>query len=631
MAVLTHEDPAGARPPDALSPAKRRLFYALTLLAPLILLGLVELVLRVAWPNGAMPAFAPDATTGGKLLMPHPRVAQRYFAANEHPPAPTTDVFAASKPANALRIFVLGESSAAGFPYPHNGTFSRIVADALRDVLPRDSVEVVNLGIAATNSFTLVDLLDDVLSQQPDAILIYAGHNEYYGALGVGSSIRIGSSPRLVRTYLGAQRLRTMVVLRNALSSLRASFGNGAIVDSTAATLMESVARNQEIALDDAAYRAGLAQFADNIAIVLQRFHDDGVPVFIGSIASNERGQAPFASPANGPARSAFDSARRALDTHDSTSARRMFVRARDLDVVRFRAPRALNDSIRVLAARHGAHYVAVAERMASASPGGMTGAELFLEHVHPNRRGAALIAAAYFDALREQRFIGRGAQLTRLAPWPEYERRMELSAFDEAIVNHTVRTITTRWPFVQRGDAIDYRGTYRPTDPADSLALLVARGGMHWAEGKLRVAAHKETSGDFVGALAEYRGLLRDKPYVEASYRLVGRALARQDRRAEARTFLERAVAIQPNAESSYLLGSLALQEKDYARAVALLDGAVTMAPLQVAPVYELSVAFGKSGNAAAARAAAARAAQLDPRHPGLAEWMTALGMRVP
>jgi tetratricopeptide (TPR) repeat protein len=627
---LTHEHPAGAGAPDALSPAKRRLFLALTLLVPLVLLGTLELVLRVAWRGGAIAAFT-AVPAGPGLLTPDPGVARRYFASEARPPAPPTDVFAATKPTRSLRLFVLGESSAAGFPYPHNGTFSRVLADALRDVLPGDSIEVVNVGIAATNSFTLVDLAEDVISQHPDAILIYAGHNEYYGALGVGSSVRVGSSPRFIRLYLAAQRLRTVLLLRNAIAAVRGSFGASPPADSTAATFMESVARDQEIVLGGTAYAAGLAQFAGNMTIVLTQFRDARIPVFIGSIASNERDQRPFASPANGPARATFDSATRALAAGDSSVARRLFAHARDLDVVRFRAPAALDDTIRALATRLGAHYVPVAERMAGASPGGMPGRELFLEHVHPNRRGYALIAEAFFDALRARQFMGHAADLARLAPWPAYERRMELSAFDEATVRHTVRTITTRWPFVSRADAVDYRGTYRPVDFTDSLALLVARGGMTWTEGKLRLAAQREAAGDFEGALAEYRGLLRDKPYLEASQRLVGRTLARLNRVDEARPYLERAMAIQPNAESAYLLGSLALRSQDYPRAIALLDRAVTMAPDKVAPVYELSVAFGKSGNVAAARAAASRAAQLDARHPGLGEWMTALGMRAP
>jgi hypothetical protein len=55
---------------------------------------------------------------------------------------------------------------------------------------------------------------------------------------------------------------------------------------------------------------------------------------------------------------------------------------------------------------------------------------------------------------------------------------------------------VTTRWPFVAREAALDYRGTYRPSSLTDSLALLVSRGGMTWAEAKLRIASDEEARG---------------------------------------------------------------------------------------------------------------------------------------
>ncbi len=602
----------------------------MTVLSPLLILGAIEGILRIAWTSGDIPAFVPALAGSTALLTPSQSVARRYFAGEAMPPAPPTDVFATEKPAHALRLFVLGESTTAGFPYPHNGTFSRIIRDALHDVLPNDSVEVVNVGIAATNSFTLVDLIGDVLAQHPDAVLIYAGHNEYYGALGVGSTIRIGSSPRLVRASLAAQKWRTARLLRIAIDRLLASTERSAPVDSTVATFMESVAADQQIELGGRAYRAGLAQFSENTALVLRRFRDAGVPVFIASIASNERDQPPFGSTANAPARAAYDSAQRALIQHDSSRARALFTSARDLDVIRFRAPSELNDSIRSLATRFGAHYVPLAERFAALSPAGM-GHELFLEHVHPTRHGSALIAEAFVDALRDERYLGRSATPEKLAPWSEYERRMELSPFDERIVHHTVTTITTRWPFVTRADARDYRGTYRPTDYADSLALLVSRGGMPWGEAKLRLAAHEEAAGAHDAALAEYRGLLRDRPFVETGYRLVGRGLLASGRAQDAVPYLERAIALTPTGESCYLLGVIALQQKDYPRAITWLDRAVSLQPDAVASLYQLSLAFGLSHNADAARGAATRAAQLDPKYPGLAAWMKVIGMNPP
>ncbi len=45
------------------------------------------------------------------------------------------------------------------------------------------------MGISAINSITLRDIIDDVLEENPDLIIIYTGHNEYYGALGPASNI----------------------------------------------------------------------------------------------------------------------------------------------------------------------------------------------------------------------------------------------------------------------------------------------------------------------------------------------------------------------------------------------------------------------------------------------------------
>ena len=64
--------------------------------------------------------------------------------------------------------------------------------------------------MAAINSYTLLDFMDEILEQSPDALLIYTGHNEYYGALGVGSEQSLGNSRWLIHTYL---KLRSVKLL----------------------------------------------------------------------------------------------------------------------------------------------------------------------------------------------------------------------------------------------------------------------------------------------------------------------------------------------------------------------------------------------------------------------------------
>jgi hypothetical protein len=166
------------RPRAPLTPAKAALFLFITIAFPFLVIGLLEAGLRIANYGGDTSAFQSAPALGSGYLVPGSNVGRRYFPQERFPPSPPGDAFLVTKPAHSLRIFVLGESSAAGFPYPPNGTFARVLEDALTDVLPRDTVEVVNMGMAATNSYTIVDLAGEVIDQRPDAVVIYGGHNE---------------------------------------------------------------------------------------------------------------------------------------------------------------------------------------------------------------------------------------------------------------------------------------------------------------------------------------------------------------------------------------------------------------------------------------------------------------------
>ncbi|HZJ00781.1 MAG TPA: hypothetical protein VFD22_08970, partial [Gemmatimonadaceae bacterium] len=258
---------------EKLSPRKSAAFLAVTLAFPLILFLVLEIALRIAGYGGDTSAFVTAPVLGSAYLVPNDAVAKRYFPEEKNPPTPPRDVFLAKKPVHSMRIFVLGESSAAGFPYPHNGTFARVLRDALTDILPADTVEVINMGMAATNSYAIVDLAGDVIDQHPDAVLIYGGHNEYYGALGAGSTETLGSFPSFVRAYLKAQRLKTFVLLRNGVNAMvRAVRGGRSANDISAdATRMESVVADQRIELNDRIYHRGVEQYESNLRAAAKR------------------------------------------------------------------------------------------------------------------------------------------------------------------------------------------------------------------------------------------------------------------------------------------------------------------------------------------------------------------------
>jgi tetratricopeptide (TPR) repeat protein len=393
---------------------------------------------------------------------------------------------------------------------------------------------------------------------------------------------------------------------------------------------MEALARDREITLDSETYRRGVSQFERNLTSAARVLRDAGVPVFIASLTSNLRDQGPLAAPGNrGPARAedVFLEARRALGAGDSALARKLFERARDLDVVRFRAPSEFNEIVRRVSKATGAVYVPVAEVVASGAPGGVPGSEFFLEHVHPNREGYAVIGRVFFEALRDAAFLGHPARLERLRPWEDYVRGMELSPLDERIVVHTVRTLTWRWPFVLPNRQRDYRRAYRAQGLLDSLAFAVSRGAS-WETAKLRMAEDYEARRLFDSAAAEYRGLARDAPLFEEPLRLLARALLAAGRTADAERVFERALRLRPTTYVANTLASLALRRRDLPRGIVFLRQSLALEPNQPEALHQLSLAYGLAGDVDNARAAALRLRQLSPGFPGLAQWLQSLGL---
>lgn len=626
---------AGSRKDKSSAPqlTRRRAaaFLVVAILAPFVLMALLEIALRAGQYGGSTALFEAPSMLKGRYLVRGQNIGRRYFPREQFPPSPPGDEFLVEKPANSLRLFVMGESSAAGFPYPANGTFSRMLRDALRDVLPGCTVEVVNLGMAATNSYTIVDLAREVVDQKPDAILIYGGHNEYYGALGAGSTESLGAFPSFVRLYLRLQRFKTFLLLRNSVNGILAGIGKrpSAAAMEADPSRMESVVRDQRIVFGGATYERGKRQYESNLRAAVGIFKESNVPVFIGSTPSNLRSLRPFgiaASREGAAAHFAFDSAEASLVVGDTTMAATQFARARDLDPVRFRAPGEFSVIVKRVASETASHYVPVEETFAAASEQGIPGSDLFLEHVHPNRRGYLLLAKVYFEGLAKIGFLGRKNDVSRLASWQTYSDGARLTQVDERIAYHTIKTITTRWPFVPVALQTDYRGTYRPVDLLDSIAFASSRGAIPWARAKAETARLDLQRGDISAAVAEYDGLIRDSPHIEVAYRLAGEALLSANLVARAKWYIENAYTIAPSAANSFSIGLLALKEKDAARAIPFLQQAVRLDPVHQPAMYQLSLAYAVARDIVRAREVADRLARINPRYPGLEAWIEAL-----
>lgn len=604
---------------------RERLFLMVALLLPVLLFGAIELGARMLWREGASPLFVAAPVAQGRYLVANPRIAARWFPLEERPPGPSAELMRREKPVRGFRVFVLGESAAQGFPYPRTGAFSRALAPMLRDALPGDTVEVINLGIAATNSFAMLDLVRDLLVHAPDAIVYYGGHNEYYGAFGAGSSVRLPGSHGLARLYLSLQRLRSVRLASHLLA--RARRGSAPARDpAEEANFMGVVARDRAIAFDGPVFARGVRQYEANLSRIVRRFRRAGVPVYLASVVSNERDQHPFASPLNGGADSAFATAGVLLAAGDSAPARAAYARARDLDVIRFRAPAEFVEVAKRVAAAEGATYVPVAEAFAAASPGGVPGRSLFLEHVHVNAEGSWLIARTVMDAMLATSPKGRRLDGALLAAPEVYQRGRALTALDEQIVEHRLRALTARWPFVPAQEQQDHFGSYRPGNSMDSLAFAVAAGTKPWEVAKLELARREVAAGRVEAALVEYRGLMLDSPEFPLPWREAGEALVGANRTAEADAFLAEAFRLEPTVALARYRAELAGRERRWQDAAGAWQYIVGRSPNDSEAWYRLSLASALAGDSLAARSAAQRLVRIAPNQPAYREWVRLL-----
>ncbi|MGO9482552.1 MAG: SGNH/GDSL hydrolase family protein, partial [Candidatus Kryptoniota bacterium] len=426
-------------------------------------------------------------------------IGRKYFTSGDFNPTTSEDEFDIHKKADSFRVFVLGGSSAEGFPYMPMGSFSRYIRRRLELVYPNTPIEVINLGMTAINSYTLLDLLPGVLDQKPDLILIYAGHNEYYGALGVGSVQSFGSSRALIRLMLYLNDFRITQLVRNSIHwvlSLFSSKNNG-----DAGTLMSNMAKDKYILLDSKEFNEGLRQFKDNLADMLRLMKDKGGPVILGRLVSNLKNQRPFISvstPGYQTADQVYEEAENEFKNNHFTEADSLFRLAKDLDALRFRAPEEMNKIVDALGLEFQAPVVPIDSIFDSASPDGIVGDNLIVDHLHPNVKGYQLMGKAFYDCMEKEGYLPKTENPE--IPFAKQDSlaraNFVFTKLDSIIGNDDITLLKNNWPYVKKSKVMsefqqkDFVDLLKPRDLIDSIAMYKTEGGISWTDAHLLAAA---------------------------------------------------------------------------------------------------------------------------------------------
>ena len=92
--------------------------------------------------------------------------------------------FTLTRPKGGLRVFLLGGSAAAGWPFHVGDTnISALLERKLRMLYPGRPIEVINAAAGTYASHRVKLILDEVLHYNPDIIFLYNGNNEFLEGL----------------------------------------------------------------------------------------------------------------------------------------------------------------------------------------------------------------------------------------------------------------------------------------------------------------------------------------------------------------------------------------------------------------------------------------------------------------
>lgn len=551
----------------AVSPKKMLAFKLTAILLPFLFILLLEVILRMLGYGHDLALFVKDEKDSAALVM-NPHFSERYFSGSGNATIGNSETFSAVKKQGVKRIFVLGESTTLGYPYMHNGGFPRWLQYRLLNMYPSADFEIINLSLTAVNSYTVLDIARELPRYQPDAVLIYSGHNEYYGALGVGSTSSLGKSPWLVRTVIGLKQFRVMQLFLRMFQGGHPAEGNR--------TLMERMAGDQHIPYGSEKFRDGISQFSTNMDATCRLLSAKHIPVFISNLVSNDRDLPPLVNDAREGDTSAvsfYQKGISALARRDTVQARQLFISARGHDVLRFRAPEEINAEITRIARKYSGVYLVDSRQLFEQySASGIIGKETLLEHVHPNLFGYALMSEAFFQALTAENFLPGKPPITM--SFDQLQDEMPVTKTDSLFGAYSITQLKMGWPFNEKGLQMPV-----PASEEEKISMDMLANHLPWNDAMDRLMAYYQQRGNRSAVLKVAEAVMLEYPRDPTFCTFAGRACIGVKQYAKALNYLGRAFKINPTLDLAHTLYALELKIQEPEKALTYLDYAIAQA----------------------------------------------------
>lgn len=623
------------------TPGRQWLFrMAAMVLLPLLVLGSLEIGLRLAGYGYRTTFFRPYRIGGEDFLVENEKVGLRFF-----PPelvrSPQELRMHAHKPPGTFRIFVFGESAALGDPAPAYGAW-RYLEVMLRERYPKQSFEVINVSMTAINSHTVLPFARECAGLDGDLWIIYMGNNEFVGPFGA-ITVFGAKAPPLWMVRLGLWLQTTRVGQLAAATAHRLKGKRAAQWDG-----MRMFA-GERVGLHDPKREAVYANFRGNLRDMLRAGLSSGkTEILLNKVAVNLRDCPPFASmqsdqakdksqPADTfSAQNQFAMARSAFEHTNCAEAQKHFALACDYDALPFRADSRINGII----AEAGREFAGPELRVVNAdevlntnSPCGVAGDDFFYEHVHLNFDGNYRLARAWAAEIEKSlgtKLAASGSTNGQWASQEECEQRLGLNDWGRSEI---LRAVLERY---ERPPLSEQAGNDARMKAVENWEKRLEQGMNRAGAAKARAefddalarapddyvlrekyAEFLEQLRDRPGAVAQWREVQRLIPHNAMSYFAIGKGLAAQGNIEEGEKSLNIAATMRPEFIDTWLvLAQIHMSQSKMDQAMQEIDRAKQFAPKSAEVYLAYGRAYTKMDRNADAIASYRRAVELYPAY---------------
>lgn len=368
---------------------------------------------------------------------------------------------------------------------------------------------------------------------------------------------------------------------------------------------MERIVKDKDISINTAIYQEGLNQFQVNFTHIIQKARKRNIPVVLSELVSNIKDLPPLeTSLAKTQTQSIdiFNKAKQLQEIDSMEEAKALFYKAKDLDVIRFRAPEACNDILHTLSLKYKLPLVPMKTYFEKASPDGLIGNNLMLDHLHPNVKGYFLMADAFFNTLKEHKIIAAKWDSINIKTSDYYQNHWGFTALDSFIGDLNIKFLKAGWPFKPANVQNNFIETYHYSGFIDSMAFAyVKRSSKHIEDEHIKLAHYFFARNLNENAFNEYLSLIKIHPYIADLYYDASKYLIAQNKFKEALDLILSGPFTEKTYFYYYMTGTLKIKTGDLKQAINDLEYAlkiITPDAKAVSVLMPLYIAYKNIGD---------------------------------